>query len=246
MSVDMARCAITVELEEPLSPGWEKVPGVTLDRSRVTIDPDKYFHRYESPAWKICDWEGVRRDLLPLAESSDEALEQTALNYIKEHGRTAEDAAEVLQTAEQVYSYLFRPECLDEPDLKAMGVNSAHLRMLREMGTMMALNRVDQDGHPSNVGPAWFFPVCSGKVYDLDDEETEFIDELYHGTFFNEARRVESVKAHAALGGRLVHGCQSMYNMAGGCVVPYGANVNTFTTELGGFKKEWIDVIRGF
>jgi hypothetical protein len=55
MSVDMTRCAITVELEEPLSPGWEKVPGVTLDRSRVTIDPDKYFHRYESPVWKITD-----------------------------------------------------------------------------------------------------------------------------------------------------------------------------------------------
>ncbi|MEV8153393.1 hypothetical protein AB0R11_12375, partial [Streptomyces fradiae] len=31
-----------------------------------------------------------------------------------------------------------------------------------------------------------------------------------HGGWFNEPRRIESIKAHAALGGRLLHGCQSV------------------------------------
>jgi hypothetical protein len=68
---------------------------------------------------------------------------------------------------------------------------------------------VESNGSISNVGPAWFFAVCAEKVFDLAAVDAERIDELYHGTFFNEARRMESVKAHAALGGRLVHGCQS-------------------------------------
>jgi hypothetical protein len=44
--------------------------------------------------------------------------------------------------------------------------------------------------------------------------------EVYHSTWFNESRRIESVKAHAALGGRLVHGCQSVPNQSGGACVP--------------------------
>lgn len=57
----------------------------------------------------------------------------------------------------------------------------------------------------------------------LDDATGAMLDEVYHSTWFNEYRRVESIKAHAALGGRLVHGCQSVPNQSGGACVPYGA-----------------------
>ncbi len=237
---------ITVDFEEPLSDGWKKVPGVTIDGTTVTIDPEQYFFRYENASWKVCDWEGVKNNVLNAAETADEALEQQTLQYVRDNAKSTKDAAIVLKTAEQLYSYIFRDEHLDDPDIKSMGVTREHLRMLREMGTMMALNRVELDGHISNVGPAWFFPVCSGKVYNLDQEQMEFIDELYHGTFFNESRRVESVKAHAALGGRLVHGCHSSPCMAGGSVVPFGTDIASFSEELKGFKEEWMDVIRAF
>ena len=73
----------------------------------------------------------------------------------------------------------------------------------------------------------------------MADAGWERVDELYHGGFFNETRRVESIKAHAALGGRLVHGCQSSPNMSGGVVAPYGLDVAQFTTELNAFKDDW-------
>ncbi|GAA4235609.1 hypothetical protein GCM10022254_43210 [Actinomadura meridiana] len=54
------------------------------------------------------------------------------------------------------------------------------------------------------------------------------------------------VKAHVALGGRLVHGCQSgqEVNMAGGCVVPFGADIGRFRDELSAFRHEWIERVR--
>jgi hypothetical protein len=70
------------------------------------------------------------------------------------------------------------------------------------------------------------------------------VDELYHGTFFDESRRAESVRAHAALGGRLVHGCSSVPCMAGGCVVPFGTDITRFRSELDLLKGEWMDRIR--
>jgi hypothetical protein len=50
----------------------------------------------------------------------------------------------------------------------------------------------------------------------------------------------------AALGGRLVHGCQSgtEINMAGGCVAPYGADIERFRSELGRFRETWIEAVR--
>lgn len=56
------------------------------------------------------------------------------------------------------------------------------------------------NGHISNVGPCWFFPAATSVVFDLGDEEGGMLDEVYHGTWFNEYRRLESIKAHAALG----------------------------------------------
>jgi outer membrane murein-binding lipoprotein Lpp len=58
------------------------------------------------------------------------------------------------------------------------------------------------------------------------------------------ARRIESIKAHAALGGRLVHGCQSVPNQSGGAVVPYGASIDRFRQDLDAFRAEWLAAIR--
>ncbi|MCW2885050.1 MAG: hypothetical protein JWL58_1912 [Streptosporangiaceae bacterium] len=80
-------------------------------------------------------------------------------------------------------------------------------------------------------------------VYGLTKDEGEHVDDLYHGTFFNEYRRRESLLAHAALGGQLVHGCQSNPDMTGGCVVPYGTSLDTFRTELAAFKHDWIEQV---
>jgi hypothetical protein len=110
----------------------------------------------------------------------------------------------------------------------------------------MSLNRVDQDGRARNVGPAWFLPNCTQKVFDLSDKEAEFIDELYHGTFFTEARRVDSVKVHTALGGRLVHGCQGSVNLSGGCVVGYGTSIQNFHDDLKSFRDEWVKEIQSW
>jgi hypothetical protein len=118
--------------------------------------------------------------------------------------------------------------------------------MLREAAMFMALNKVELDGSISNVGPCWFFPAATGVVFDLDDEAGQQIDEVYHGTWFDETRRVESIKAHAALGGRLVHGCQSVPSQSGGALVPYGASIDRFREDLNGFRDEWLAAVRSF
>jgi hypothetical protein len=235
---------IRAEMSEPLHSGWNLITGVTVAGNTITIDPSAYFFRYENPTWTICDWEGVKRDLLGVQESADTALEQTVVDYIKAHGRSTSDPAEVLAIVWEVYSYLFRQEHLNAPDISAMGLTGKHLRMLTEMGTMMALNRVELNGEISNVGPAWMFPEACKVVYGVQGREAELIDEAYHGTWFNETRRIEQIKAHAALGGRLVHGCQSQANMAGGCTVAYGTNIDRFHRELSGFRQEWIERVR--
>ncbi|GIG55722.1 hypothetical protein Lfu02_00940 [Longispora fulva] len=80
-------------------------------------------------------------------------------------------------------------------------------------------------------------------VFDLDDTEGPMLDEVYHGTWFNKHRRLESAKAHAALGCRLVHGCQSVPNQSGGALVPYGASLDTTKAELSAFRTEWIAAV---
>jgi hypothetical protein len=120
-------------------------------------------------------------------------------------------------------------------------ITAGHLRMLREAATLMALNKVELDGHISNVGPCWFFPAATSVVFDLDGEMGGLLDEVYHGGWFNEHRRIESIKAHAALGGRLVHGCQSVPDQSGGVVAPYGATMANFRDDLAAFKAGWIE-----
>ncbi|MFD0903586.1 hypothetical protein [Actinomadura sediminis] len=226
---------------EPFHPGWNRISGVTIAGEELTIDPLAYFFRYDNPTWIICDWDGVRANLLEARETAETTVEQMALEYVKTQGRVTDDPGEVLVIAWQATAHIFRDEYLNEPGLVALGVEPKHLRMLREVGTVMALNRVEQNGAISNVGPAWMFPIACKVIYDLDDDEARLVDELYHGTWFDEARRVEAAKANAALGGRLVHGCQSQADMRGGCIVPFGVDLTEFRRELRRFGDDWIE-----
>lgn len=229
-----------VRVDLPFSPGWNRLPGLTVEDNQLTLTGD-FFLRCESPSWLLCDWDLVRREVLPLTESADAALEQQVLDFVRTHGRWTHDPDEVLQTAWQVYSYLFREEHLADPGLS--WATPQMLTALRECATLMALNKVEENGQISNVNHAWMFGAAVTVVYDFTDEEAEQVDELYHSTWFHEGRHVESIKAHAALGGRLVHGCQSRANMSGGVVAPYGTNIAVFHDELSAFRDEWIDRI---
>ncbi|QCX79880.1 hypothetical protein C9F11_31455 [Streptomyces sp. YIM 121038] len=230
--------AITVELPEAFDTRWSRLPGIQVEGRRITIDPAEYFFRFESHAWLVADWELVKSQLLDVDETTESAVEQLALGFIKQHGQSTSDAARVLSIAYEVYAYLFREEHLAGLGLRQ--ITAEHLRMLREAATLMALNKVELDGHISNVGPCWFFPAATSVVFDLDEETGCLLDEVYHGGWFNEHRRIESIKAHAALGGRLVHGCQSVPDQSGGVVAPYGASMTNFRDGLAEFKGDWI------
>jgi hypothetical protein len=232
---------ITAVLPGQVDPRWSRLPGVSVDGPAVTISPADYFFRFDSRSWLVADWEAVRDCLLPVTETAEEAIEQVALEFIRANARVTTDPAEVLTIAWHVYSYLFRDELLPVAGLEQFG--REELRMLREAATFMALNKVRDDGSIANVGPCSFFPAATGIVFDLE-EAGQMLDEVYHGTWFNEARRVESIKAHAALGGRLVHGCQSVPNQSGGAVVPYGASIDRFRQDLDAFRGEWLAAVR--
>jgi hypothetical protein len=232
---------IRAALPGPFDPRWSRLAGLEVDATTITLDPG-YWFRFESPSWLVCDWAGVRDELLPVTETGEQALEQAALDYIRAHGQATTDPAEVLATAWHVYAYLFRDDLLPVAGLEAIG--PAELRMLREAATLMALNKVEPDGHISNISPTWFFGEAVPVVFGLDEEAGRLLDELYHGGWFNEPRRIESVKAHAALGGRLVHGCQSQGNLSGGVVAPYGTDIAAFRHELGAMRPQWVQAIR--
>ncbi|MBT2478412.1 hypothetical protein [Streptomyces sp. ISL-94] len=232
---------ITVELPDAFDPRWSRLPGIQVEGRHLTIDPTEYFFRFESNTWLVADWELVKSQLLGVSETTESAVEQFALDFIKNHGESTSDAALVLATAYGVYSYLFREEHL--AGLGLPQITAHHLRMLREAATLMALNKVELDGHISNVGPCWFFPAATSVVFDLDDEMGGMLDEVYHGGWLAERRRIESIKAHAALGGRLVHGCQSVPDQSGGVVAPYGASMANFRDDLAAFKAGWIEQV---
>ncbi|MFJ7272904.1 hypothetical protein [Kitasatospora sp. NPDC098663] len=241
-TVDIA--TITVELPEAFDPRWNRLPGITVDGKTITVDPEKYFFRFETSSWLVIDWQTVKDGLLNVDETEEAAVEQMALEFIKTHARSTSDAGQVLAIAHQVYAYLFRGEHLATLGLPR--VTAEHLKMLREAATFMALNKVELDGHISNVGPCWFFPSATSVVFDLSEEDGQMLDEVYHGGWFNEHRRIEGIKAHTALGGRLVHGCQSVPDQSGGVVASYGTSMATFGTELAAFKKEWIDQVNSY
>ncbi|GAA1863890.1 hypothetical protein [Myceligenerans crystallogenes] len=241
MTVITPSALIRVDLPEAFDPRWSRLPGIEVEGTRITLDPAQYFFRFDEASWLVVDWDLVRDELLPVTETVDEALEQTALRFIKAHARTTTDAAEVLRIAWEVYSYVFRDELLPVAGLEEIGPDE--LAMLRQAATLMALNKVREDGSIVNVGPCWFFPAATQVVFDVSEAKGNLIDEVYHSTWFNESRRVESVKAHAALGGRLVHGCQSSPNQSGGALVPYGASIDRFRDELAGFRDGWLQAV---
>ncbi len=103
---------ITVELPDAFGPRWNRLPGIQVDGRRITIDPAEYFFRFESNTWLVADWELVKTQLLDVDETTESAVEQLALDFIKNHSESTSDAARVLATAYGVYSYLFREEHL--------------------------------------------------------------------------------------------------------------------------------------
>ncbi|MET7298233.1 hypothetical protein [Embleya sp. NPDC005575] len=229
-------------MPEPFTPEWGRIDGVTVTGRTVEIDPAVYFFRYQDPTWLVVDWDLLARDLLPLRDTDSRTVEQAALEFVKEHGRITDDPAEVLRIGHKVAAHVFSDKHLTDPGLSH--VDAGHMRMLREATTLMALNKVRIDGSIANVGPCWFFPVATSVVFGLDDEQGMALDELYHGGFFNEYRRIDSILAHAALGGRLVHGCSAAADMKGGAVVPYGADMDRFRADLEGMSDTWMNRIR--
>ncbi|MFD8615827.1 hypothetical protein ACFV1E_00935, partial [Streptomyces sp. NPDC059612] len=151
---------ITVELPDAFDPRWNRLPGIHVDGRRIAIDPAEYFFRFESSTWLVADWELVKAQLLDVDETTESAVEQLALDFIKQHSESSSDATRVLATSYEVYTYLFREEHL--AGLGLPQITADHLRMLREAATLMALNKVELDGRISNVGPCWFFPVAGG------------------------------------------------------------------------------------
>ncbi|WP_051110482.1 hypothetical protein [Longispora albida] len=223
----------------PFTREWNRVAGVAVDGHKLTINPAEFFFRYNNPSWLLCEWDKVTAELLTATETDAVTIEQMVLDFVKANGRTTDDPAEVLHAAHSVYAHMFRAEHLDNPELDFATPKT--LVMLRELGTLMALNRVELDGTISNASPAWMLCATARVVYDLDEHEAHVLDELYHGTWFNESRRRESILAHAALGGRLVHGCQGAPNMSGGCVVPFGTDIDRFRKELSQMRGPWIE-----
>lgn len=207
----------------------------------MTIDPEKYFFKLDDHSWLVIPWADVERDMLAATETDGKALEQIALEYIQANATPTSDAALVLAIGYEVYRYIFREEHL--ADLGMPEITAEHLTMLRQAGTFMALNKVQLTGEISNIGPAWFFNSTTRAVFDLTDEQGDLLDEVYHGGWFNEARRLELVRAHTALGGRLVHGCQSVPSQTGGAVVPYGTPLHRFREELARMKDTWIAAV---
>lgn len=239
----VAIAPFTVALEgHDFDSRWNRINGVTVSEGTLHIDPEQHFFKATASGWRVIDWETVVARMFPATETEDVALEQQALDFIKDNVRTTHDPAEVLSTAWQVYGYLFREEHL--PTLGVEGITAEHLKILAEVSTLTALNKVEADGTISIVGPAWFFADTAQVVYDLDEPTVEKLDEVFHGGLFNENRRIESIKAHTALGGRLVHGCQSAPDRRGGVVAPYATSMDTFRDRLNEFRDEWIASVR--
>lgn len=211
--------------------GWGKIAGIRLIDTTIQIAPDQYFERYEDPSWNYVPWERVQAHWSELSETPDRAIEQACLEFIRDHAQQTSDASVILENAEQVYSFVFNESILNE--IQDLDHVTAHdLRVLRESSILCALNKVDLSGRITNIGPAWYFAQCARAVFELSADDERRVDELFHGGFVNGLRLREQTRAHVALGGKLVHGCQSSGNGAGGCVVSYGTDTLVMQSEL--------------
>ncbi|GGV54934.1 hypothetical protein GCM10010245_86930 [Streptomyces spectabilis] len=59
--------AFSVALPEPFTPEWSRIDGLTVRGNTITVDPGRYFFRYENPTWLLADWDLVRTELLSAA-----------------------------------------------------------------------------------------------------------------------------------------------------------------------------------
>jgi hypothetical protein len=221
--------------------GWNNIPGLAVEGHRLVIEPGDYFERFEEPWWHFVPWREVQARWEALEETAHKSLEQCCLEFIEENKLWTEDPAQVLANAEAVYSFVF-----DEGRLKAMPdvtFESNDLRILRESSVLCALNKVDLTGHITNIGPAWYFAQTARKVYGLTNREEIRVDELFHGGFFNGLRQRDQVKAHTALAGKLVHGCQSSGHGSGGCVVSFGTNLSQMQRELLTLRPKFLNLL---
>lgn len=223
--------SITFYPKIPFHNGWNKIHGLSVRDENLTINLGEYFERLEDPTWTYVPWEKVQNAWDILVESPEIALEQACLTYILQNSEITSDPNVVLSNAENVYSYLFDETRIKEhEDLQS--VTPKALRVLRESSILCALNKVDAAGHICNIGPAWYFAQCSELVYSLTSAEASEVDELFHGGFFNGPRLRDQVRAHVALAGKLVHGCQGSGHGSGGCVANYGVNIDQMQREL--------------
>jgi hypothetical protein len=230
-----------------LDPCWDRVPGVSTSSTSVNIDLDKYFFRYEESSWRIVDWSKVQEAWASLSETDECTLDQQCLNFVQRESRETKDGAEVLKNAAEVYNFIFDENRIDLSVIPF--AKPEHLQILREMSIMMALNRVSKNGIIKNIGPAWFFADCAQQVYGLSDQTACELDDLYHGSFFNEWRRIDATKAHTALGGRLIHCCGTSTSgggHGGGVVVEYGTSSDNFHRDFKAHKQQWIAEIRNW
>lgn len=211
--------------------GWNRVAGISVRDDKVEIDPDSYFVRLEDNAWSYVPWSVVESGWPEIEETTSMALEQAALDFINKNREVTSDPSVILANAEKVYSFLFDQERLSKYD-DLSDVSADDLRVLRESSILCSLNKVALNGKITVIGPAWYFAQCARTVYGLDRESEMRVDELFHGGFFNGARLSDQVRAHVALGGKLVHGCQGTGNGSGGCVVEYGTNLQVMQSEL--------------
>jgi len=233
---------ITFRPAAPFHEGWNKIPGLTVSDDVLTIDRDQYFIRFEDESWSYIPWAAARQGWSEIEETSEKALEQSALEFIARNRITTRDPAVILRNAEAAYSFLYDPQRLAAYD-DLRDVSADDFRILRECSILCALNKVARNGRITVIGPAWYFAQCARTVFELDRDAEVRVDELFHGGFFNGARLSEQVRAHVALGGKLVHGCQGSGNGSGGCVVQYGTDVQALQSELVALRES---ILRSF
>lgn len=227
--------------ESPFHEGWNKIRGISVENGNLTINMNEYFERLENPLWTFVPWNKVADVWDVLIESESTALEQICLTFISQNAEITTDPTVILSNAEKVYSFLFDENRIKEhEDLQS--VTPKALRVLRESSILCALNKVDASGHICNIGSAWYFAQCSELVYSLTTSEAAQVDELFHGGFFNGSRLRDQVRAHVALAGKLVHGCQGSGHGSGGCVVSYGTDVDKMQSELLALRSHFLSM----
>ncbi len=83
------------------SPGWNKIPGIRVDGNNLAVG-SSYFLRREDKVWNYVPWEVVRASWDEITEDADQALEQSALFFIKRHSVATDNLGDILENAERV------------------------------------------------------------------------------------------------------------------------------------------------